>query len=243
MTADELQQMTRTLIRRGVPVAQARRLTRELAAHAEDIEEELLLSGASPEEARRKARVRLGNAGELVDTFCRSFAEASVFGRFPLLTFVLLPALSFALIPIGTIGVGKLGNLVLDYLQLHGITYSYLQIQDFDQRFFQAYTAIFSIPMSLVFVTLCSRRVRSMKWGAVAATMLSIGGALAVASLSIAPPLRPGAYVSGNLSLGFGFSGTLTGEQWLRAVVPLLVFLLSYAGNIRHGYLVRGRRS
>lgn len=239
MMEHDFSKLTITLIRRGIPVRHACRLVGELADHAEDAENELRLMGRSPQEAAILAREKLGDFGLLADEISNSFARRTFWGRHPVVSFVVLPVLSFALIPIVPILTGKLLIRFLDLLKEHGIGYDLHTVLLFCQNGFEAYKYLFAAVSAVCFIGIATRHACSMKWAAIATGILAIFGVLLVSVLTVGPPVRAGAHLSGTITLGFNLSDMLSLERILRFSLPMAMFTVMYGNNVWHGYILQ----
>ncbi|MGD9637417.1 MAG: hypothetical protein AB7G28_02075 [Pirellulales bacterium] len=88
------------LVRRGLPVEYAQRAAAELADHRQDLVRELCATGLDEDAAAAEAALRLGNDRLLLKRTIREYQARFWVGRWPLLTFLILPVpvliLSFA---------------------------------------------------------------------------------------------------------------------------------------------------
>lgn len=92
------------LVRRGLPAGYARRTAEEIEDHRAD----LLVDLSSAEEADE----RLGDLGVLARSIARDYRRRSWFGRWPVLSFAVLPPLllaaSWAGVALALLGIGEL---------------------------------------------------------------------------------------------------------------------------------------
>ncbi len=98
------------LIRRGLPADYARRTADELDDHRADLLADLRASNATDPDAI--ADERLGETRQLANRIARDYRQRSWFGRWPLLSFVVLPpfvlAAAWACAVLTLLGVGRL---------------------------------------------------------------------------------------------------------------------------------------
>ena len=85
-------ELYRDLIRRGLPEGYAQRITDELHDHHSDLVAELSKSdGTNQGDLEQKAESRLGRPASLAKHIARDYRRRSWCGRWPLISFVLLP--------------------------------------------------------------------------------------------------------------------------------------------------------
>ncbi|MSM41424.1 MAG: hypothetical protein GJT30_17535 [Geobacter sp.] len=233
----DLDWLKTTLIRRGIPVRQACRLVGELADHVEDAENDLLLAGKSPREAALLAREKLGGMELLADEISTCFAKRTFWGKHPVLSFVLLPLFSFALIPIVPIVTGNLLVRFLDRLKEQGIGYDLQAVLSYCNNGFLAYQYLLAAVCAAGFIGIATRYACSMKWAAAATGILAVLGGLLVSVLTVGPPVHAGAHLSGTITLGFELSDMFSPERIVRFSLPLAMFALLAGKNVWHGYI------
>jgi len=94
------------LLRQGVSLAYAHRLTLELSDHYDDLREDALKSGATKEGSSSLAGERLGTAGEIAAAVATRPELMSWIYRYPQLARVALPLAFVALLPVAPVFAG-----------------------------------------------------------------------------------------------------------------------------------------
>jgi hypothetical protein len=225
------------LIRQGMPIRHASRIVGELAAHAEDIAEELSESGSPPHEIEARVRERLGDFDLLAEEINERFARRTFWGRHPVTAFVLLPVFSFSLLILVPIFVGKLLGVFLDIMTGCGVDYDLNTAMVLCRKSFDFYQYIFAVASAAWFVCMLRRFVYSMKWPAVAGGILALLEYLLMSTIDVGPPVVAGKYLSGGFTLGFGLTDPLETDRLVRFCIPVGLFFLSYGRNIWYGYI------
>lgn len=228
------------LVRDGLPVRHAARIAGELKSHAEDIEEELAEAVDSPGELRARVLERLGDLDFLAAHIRERFARRTFWGRHPVTTFVILPVLSFSLLVLVPVLLGKLLTLYLDVATAHGVGFRLDAIIFACRTAFDAYQVVFAAGSAFLFICALRGRVCSLKWPAVATAIMAVIQYFLMSTMTLGPAVEPGRYLTGAFTLGLGLADPFDVERIARFCVPVALFLLAYGGNIWHGY-IRGR--
>lgn len=232
-----LDRLRRRLIRQGLPIRYASRIVGELAAHVEDIAEELIESGSPPQELEVRVQERLGDLDLLAEQINERFARRTFWGRHPVTTFVLLPVLSFSLLILVPILAGKLLISFLDIMTGYGAAYDLNTTLALCRKSFDLYRYVFAVVSAGWFVGTLRRYVCSMKWPAVAAGILAMLHYLLVSTLDVGPPMAAGKYLSGSFTVALALTDPPAMDRIVRFCMPLALFFLMYAGNIWYGYI------
>lgn len=234
----ELGRLRRKLIRRGMPIRHAVRIVGELAAHAEDIVEELGESGSPSHELEAQVRERLGDLDLLEEEINAQFARRTLWGRHPVTTFVLLPVISLSLLVFVPIWAGSLLGRCLDIMTGYGMVYDLNATIAFCRKSFDVYQYVFAFAGGACFVCILPRHLYSMKWSAVAAGILALAGHLVVSTIEIGPPVMAGKYLSGGFTVALRLIDPPSMDgRLLRCCIPLVLFFLMYGRNIWYGYV------
>ncbi len=92
---DFIEQLRGRLLKLGCPIAQIRRLAREVADHCEDLKQAGLAEGLSEADAKARADVSLGDPLVLAEQMMMAIRRSSWWGRHYIVTFGLLPVLAY----------------------------------------------------------------------------------------------------------------------------------------------------
>jgi len=217
--------LTETLLRGGVAPRHVRRYLAELREHLEDLTTQQRQAGYDEEDARIRARARLGSDGELAAAMLQQKQFRSWTARAPWAVFLLLPP--FAAIAIGILFVGT--------LVLIGKHYGFLEMRaSLPPQWFQLLaTSVVAISNLIInplaaalFVGIAARQRLAMTWPLIATALLLI--LFIHSDVSFLPRHK------GHLMLGFGLifkasawkviaeNWPLSGVQYLLTCLPLL---------------------
>ena len=90
---DFIEPLRRRLVELGCPMAQVRRLVREVADHREDLKQAALSEGLSEADAEARANAQLGDPLALAEQMMAALRRSSWWGRHSVIGFLVLPFL------------------------------------------------------------------------------------------------------------------------------------------------------
>ena len=221
--------LRRYLLRRGLPAGYVVRATRELEEHREDLLEELREDGVVGIEAEAKVNDRMGSFDDLAVRLTQSMRRSNWCGRHPILTFCLLPLLSFfigfALVLATFAGIADMAGWLETKPKLTAGQWAIVTGGVHLLR----WCLFAAIPFW--FCWLARSSFCGYRWGLVTCAVFSLHGLLH--SLKITAPVA-----GGDGSLAWGYSTHL---NWIAMSVPLLIFALFFilskhtnASEMRH---------
>jgi hypothetical protein len=206
--------LRRRLLRNGLPAAYVMRATRELEEHREDLLEELRGEGVVGTAAELKVAERLGNFDVLATHLTGSMRRSNWCGRHPVVTFCLLPLLSFfaafALVLAMIAGVAEVAGWLEPKPKLSPGQWAWVTGLVHVLR----WSLFAAIPFWFCWLarsTFCGYR-----WGLATCLVFSVHGLLH--RLKIVAPVTGG---DGSLAWGYG-----TRFDWMGLSVPLVIFAL-----------------
>lgn len=209
---DSIEGLRRRLIVNGLPAAYVRGVTRELEEHREDVFAELRDEGVVGEEAEKRVAERMGRFDDLAVRLLKTMRRSNWWGRHPLLTFCILPLLSFitgfALVVVAMAGIADYAGWLEPGTMPGPRQWAWITggVQLLHWSLFAG------IPFW--FCWLARSAYCGYRWGFVTCSVFSIHGLLH--SLKVVAPK-----VGGDGSLAWGYS---TRCDWLGMIVPLLIF-------------------
>ncbi|MGA8493416.1 MAG: hypothetical protein WB711_23545, partial [Terriglobales bacterium] len=95
---DFIEPLRRRLLELGCPIAQMRRLVREVADHREDLRQAALAEGLSGADAEARANTQLGDPLVLAEQMMVALRRSTWWGRHYVVTFGLLPLLAYPIL-------------------------------------------------------------------------------------------------------------------------------------------------
>lgn len=202
------------LLELGCPLAQVRRLVREVGDHREDLKQAALAEGLSGVEAAARANTQLGDPLVLAEQVMVSLRCSSWWGRHFVVTFGLLPFLAFPVLWALFLAV----ELALGFALGYGWDSKRLDIAaDNPVAFhhlamavhFMDYMAI--AVATLLFCWLAHRSAVSFKWGVTSCAICSL------IALITWGRLEPHTF-----TLGFSVNSSFD-LQWIRGAIPFLM--------------------
>ena len=206
----------RRLAERGVGPGRVRRIIGELEDHLESAVAALIAAGATPESARREARVRLGADDLLLTRFMGTPRVVSLARRRPELVFGATPALVFVVLSIGWISLLMvIARAARDMLAV-----------DLEHPAMHTLFAWLDRPVDVLlpgalawwFCRLARRRGCRAVWSV--ATCVALASLAATMFTNI---VLPSSGERGLLLVGVDLVSVITTPQWLPLLVPLAV--------------------
>jgi hypothetical protein len=215
--------LSRRLLRAGIPHRHVNRLIAELEAHFADLVAELRSTGLSRAESESQAALRLGTEDVLAANIIARPELRSWSRQWPWLAFVVLPLLAlpvqFALSMLAAVGVFRFSTRVLGLTALHpgGVPSLLGGLQTYG-------VWIAPVLAAAAACALAVRRSAPVFWPLIGCALIAIVGASTNASFEWSPAVPRGA-----LSAGIGFHFPDIGvARSLRAVLTLLVVLVPF---------------
>jgi hypothetical protein len=216
---DFIESLRHRLVELGCPIAQVRRLVREVADHHEDLKQAAISGGLSEADAEARANAQLGDPPVLAEQMMASLRRSSWWGRHYVITFGLLPLLAYPvlwalflvleLLLVVTLGYGwdskKLNVVANDPIAFHRLLMA-CHVVD--------YLAI--ALATLLFCWLARRSAVKLKWMAISCAICSL--AAVITWVKIEPH---------SFSLGLSANSRLY-MPWYRGAIPLLVAGIMY---------------
>ncbi len=216
---DIIEQLRRQLIKLGCPIAQIRRLVREVADHHEDLKQAELAEGLSEADAEARANAQLGDPLVLAEQIMTTVRHSSWWGRHYVATFAVLPLLVFPvlwllflvleLLLVFTLGFGWDSN------KIHAVINNPVTVHYWLMAcHFMDYLAI--AVATLLFCWLARRSAVKPRWMAISCAICSLVAVIAWAR-----------FEPHSISVGFSLNSHLD-LPWIRVAIPLLVACATY---------------
>ncbi len=211
---DFIERLCRRLVELGCPLAQVRRLVREVADHREDLKQAALAEGLSGPGAEARTDVQLGDPLYLAERLMAAQRRSSWWGRHYVVAFGLLPVLAFPVLWLLLL----LLQMVLAFALGYGWDEKKLDVAVNDPMTFQyvlmAFQFIDYVAVALVaflFCWLARRAAVSLNWMVTACAVCSF------LALFTWGKIEPHSFF-----VGFTADSHLH-LQWLRGAIPLAV--------------------
>jgi len=207
---DFIETLRRRLVELGCPMAQVRRLVREVADHREDLKQAALADGLAEVGAEVRAEVQLGDPLALADHLMTVQQRSSWWGRHFVIGFGVLPVLAVPVLWLALLllqlSLGFTLGFGWDPKKLHAsaanpVVFRHLVIA------IQCADSIAIASVTLLFCWLARRSAVSFKWMTTACAICSVYALFGNAFI------QPHAFV-------IGLSWT---PHWIRAALPLLI--------------------
>ena len=215
---DFIERLCRRLVELGCPLAQVRRLVREVADHREDLKQAALAEGLSGPGAEARTDVQLGDPLYLAERLMAAQRRSSWWGRHYVITFGLLPVLA---VPVLWALVLLLELFLLVGVLGHGWNLTKLRPMADDPVTFSYLLMIFQLMdyLAVAFVALALHRLArraavNRKWMMIAFGLCSFYSLLSWASVE---PHHFSLGFSANLHFHMHY------EQWIKGMIPLAV--------------------
>ena len=211
---DFIEPLRRRLVELGCPLAQVRRLVREVAEHREDLKQAAVSEGMSWADAEARANAHLGDPLALAEELMAALRRSSWWGRHYVVTFGLLPLLVYPILWSLLLVLQMALEFALGYgwnwKKLHMVANNPVAFHHLAVAFqFMDYSAI--VLVALLFCWLARRSGVSLKWMVTACTICSVVAVIMYAKL------EPHSFF-----LGFSMNSHLH-MPWYRGAIPLLV--------------------
>jgi hypothetical protein len=211
---DFIEPLRRRLVELGCPLAQVRRLVREVAEHREDLKQAAVSEGLSWADAEARANAHLGDPLALAEELMAALRRSSWWGRHYVVTFGLLPLLVYPILWSLLLVLQMALEFALGYgwnwKKLHMVANNPVAFHHLAVTFqFMDYSAI--VLVALLFCWLARRSGVSLKWMVTACTICSVVAVITWGKL------EPHSFF-----LGFSMNSHLH-MPWYRGAIPLLV--------------------
>src|SRR5579862_350362 len=198
---DFIEPLRRRLMELGCPIAQMRRLVREVADHREDLKQAAASAGLSGADAEARANASLGDPLALAEQLMTALRQSTWWGRHHVVTFGLLPLLVYPILW----ALFLLFQMALGFALGYGWNWEKLRVVVNNPVAFQHLTTVFQFMdydaialVALLFCWLARRAAVSLKWMVTACAVCS---AIAVITWGRIEPH--------SFTLGFSMNGHL----------------------------------
>lgn len=216
---DFIEQLRWRLVELGCPIAQMRRLVREVNDHRDDLKQAALVEGLAGTDADNRANAQLGDPLVLAENLIATVRRSSWWGRHSVIGFCLLPVLAYPIlwalflvlevVLMVTLGYGwnreKLNVAVNDPVTFHHLLTA-CHLMD--------YLAV--TLATLLFCWLARRAAVKLKWMAISCALCSLYAVIWYVKI------EPHSF-----SLGVSANSQLA-MPWGRGAIPLLVAGVMY---------------
>ncbi len=211
---DFIEPLRRRLVELGCPMAQVRRLVREVADHRDDLKQAAMSEGLSGADAEARANAQLGDPLVLAEQMMATLRRSSWWGRHYVVTFGLLPLLVYpilwALLLLLQMALGFALDYGWNWKKLHVAVNNPVTFHHLTTVFqFMDYAAIALV--TLLFCWLARRAAVKLKWMAISCAICSVVAVITWAKI------EPHSFF-----VGFTMNSHLH-MPWFRGVIPLLV--------------------
>jgi hypothetical protein len=208
--SDFIEPLRRRLVELGCPLAQVRRLVREVADHREDLKQAAVSEGLSGADAEARANAHLGDPLALAEELMTALRRSSWWGRHFVVTFGLLPLLVYPILWSLLLVLQMALEFALGYgwdtKKLHVATNNPVAFHHLAMVVHGAdYVAIALV--TLLFCWLARRSVVSLKWMVIACVICSLYASFFYA----------------RIWPHFFAMGITWTPQWIKAAIPLLI--------------------
>jgi len=216
---ERIQSFANKLVRSGLPTGYVERTVRELAEHRMDLKNEGLAAGLSETAAEAFADEKLGDLDRLAWSVVTQMRRASWWGRHRIISFCVLPVVSFFLwfALVALVAAGMTG--LSEWLQHKGTApepnWAWLNMF----LLLAYHGGMVGVPVW--WCLLARRRFCGFKWAFIACGLLALHGLFNEVSWQCAP--------GGHLRWGY----TLPAHGWLGFAAPLVAFGLIHASGWR----------
>ena len=211
---DFIEPLRRRLVELGCPMAQVRRLVREVADHRDDLKQAAVSEGLSGAEVETRANAQLGDPLALAEQMMAALRRSSWWGRHFIFTFCLLPLLVYpvlwTLLLLLQMAFGFALGYGWNWEKLHVVANNPVTFHHLTTAIqFMDYAAIALV--ALFFCWLARRSAVSLKWVAISCAICSLAAVITYAKI------EPHSFF-----IGFAMNSHLH-MPWFRGAIPLLV--------------------
>lgn len=205
----------------GIAPRHVRRYLKELNEHLDDLTREQRVAGYDGEDARLRARARLGSDDELASAMLAQKTFRSIAARAPWAVFLLLPPVAAIII-----GMLSIGSLVLAG-RIFGFTFTTVSAPVWFQMLANGLVLAANLTImpltAILFIVIAQRQLLNLLWPSIATLLLLL--------LVIHSDVHFAANGTGDVALGFGLfftqqSWTMLLENWRVAIVQYALTML-----------------
>lgn len=211
---DFIETLRRRLVELGCPLAQVRRVVREVADHREDLKQAALAEDLSHNDAEARADAQLGDPLVLAEQMMVSLRRSSWWGRHCIVTFVLLPLLTFPVLWLVLLFLELLVTVTLGYGWNQEKLHEAANNPAAFHHLLEAFHVMDYLALGLATLLFCWRARRTavkLRWMAISCVLCSVVAVITWVKLE-----------PHTITAGFTMNSHLD-VPWYRGAVPLLV--------------------